>query len=304
MVYSDLYEVDLGEHVFPTAKYRMVKDRLISEKNVSSQIFKAPHLIEYNDLLLVHTNEYLNKIKTLSLSAQEIFKLELPLTEQIRDASLACCSGTIMAIQEAACDGIGIHIGGGFHHAFPDHGEGFCVFNDVAVGIRRIQQEGLFRKILVIDCDLHQGNGTASIFGGDKEVFTFSIHQENNYPLVKPPSDLDIGLEDGADDRVYISELKRYIPGIIDSFRPECVVYLAGADPYLNDQLGGLGLTINGLQERDRYIINIARDQNMPIVILLAGGYASNIEDTVKIHLNTIDIGIGLLSKYRGSLNG
>lgn len=292
MIYSDLYEVDLGEHVFPTVKYRMVKDRLIFEKNISGEIFRSPNLIDDDDLLSVHTNEYLNKVKALSLSVQEIFRLEVPLTKEIRDASLACCSGTIMAIQEAAREGIGIHIGGGFHHAFPDHGEGFCVFNDVAVGIRKIQGEGLFRKFLVIDCDLHQGNGTAFIFNGDREVFTFSIHQENNYPLVKPPSDLDVGLEDGADDKAYMSGLKRYIPEIITSFRPDCIIYLAGADPYLDDQLGGLGLTIDGLSERDRHIIGIARDQNIPVVILLAGGYANNLEDTVQIHLNTIDIGI------------
>lgn len=281
-------------HVFPTLKYRLIYEALL-KSGFSPQDFVASEPARDEDILLVHTKEYINKLKTGKLTPQEIFTMELPYSKALVEASWICVGGTILASQNALEDGAGLHIGGGFHHAFPDHGEGFCVLNDIAVAVKRLKRDGAIRRALVVDCDLHHGNGTAFIFANDKDVFTFSIHQENNYPSTKPPSSLDIGLEDGAGDEEYIGHLKKHIPDIIDKFAPDFVIYVAGADPYENDQLGGLALTINGLKERDRLVFGFARKEKIPIACVLAGGYAVDIKDTVEIHTNTIKIGAGLV---------
>ena len=214
--------------------------------------------------------------------------LELPHSPQLVRASYVCAQGTILTAQQALKEKVAIHLGGGFHHAFPDHGEGFCVFNDIAIAIAKLKCEGNIRRALVIDCDLHQGNGTAKIFKNEADVFTFSIHQENNYPLIKPASNLDIGLADGTDDKEYLEQLEKNIPRIIADFKPESILYVAGSDPYKFDQLGGLALSLNGLKKRDEFIFGWARDFHIAIAVVLAGGYAINLEDTIQIHLNMV----------------
>lgn len=199
----------------------------------------------------------------------------------------------------AACDiafsgSLGIHVGGGFHHAFPDHGEGFCVLNDIAVAVRRALKANQARRALIVDCDLHQGNGTAAIFSGDASVFTFSIHQENNYPFFKPKSSLDIGLRDRAGDKEYLGALSDHMPKIISDFKPELIMYVAGADPYKDDQIGGLSLTKAGLRRRDEFVFNQALNYGIPVAVVLAGGYARNGSDTVDIHYTTITTGLRL----------
>jgi acetoin utilization deacetylase AcuC-like enzyme len=209
------------------------------------------------------------------------------------EPSWICANATIQACKEALKTGIGVHIGGGFHHAFPNHGEGFCILNDIAIGIRRCLKDKDIKKAMVIDCDLHQGNGTAVIFQNDPNVFTFSIHQEHNYPI-KEKSDLDIGLEDGVGDEEYVACLESRVPSLLKEFKPDLVLYLAGADPYKEDQLGGLALTIEGLRKRDELVIGEARKAKIPVATVFGGGYAREVKDTVTIHINTIKIGLSL----------
>lgn len=288
LIYSDKYVVNLKGHIFPVEKYRLIKEKLLKEKIVNLENFLVPKPASDEDVLLVHTEEYIRKLKTSSLSLNEIFTLELPFSSELVEASFLCAGGSILASQKALEEGLGINLGGGFHHAFPDHGEGFCVLNDISIAIKKLQKERKVIKILIIDCDLHQGNGTSFIFKNDPSVFTFSIHQENNYPYPKQTSDLDIGLSNNVSDKEYLFYLKKYIPCIIKNFKPGLIVYLAGADPYFQDQLGGLGLTKKGLQERDQLIISEAYNNKIPFFITLAGGYAKKLEDTVEIHFNTI----------------
>lgn len=288
VVYSDAYDVDVGAHVFPTRKYKLIRERLIRRRLLSEDDFEIPDLASDEDLLLIHSKEYVNKLKQGALSFEEMFRLELPYSKELVQASYICVDGTIKSCTIALEKGAGVHLGGGFHHAFSDHGEGFCVFNDVAIAIKRNIKDKRITKAMVIDCDLHQGNGTADIFKNDKDVFTFSMHQQNNYPFYKPKSDLDIGLDDYTPDKVYLNKLQAHIPKIISYFKPQLILYVAGADPYKNDQIGNLALTIDGLSKRDEFIFETARNFNVPIAVVLAGGYAANVEDTITIHFNTI----------------
>lgn len=297
IVYSKEYHVDIGQHVFPTIKYRLIYEKLIKESGLQPSSFVEPSPSSDDDLSLVHTKEYIDKMTNGALSPMEIFTLELPYSKELVRASYLCVGGTILASQIALAEGVGMHIGGGFHHAFPDHGEGFCVFNDVAVGIRRMQKEKGVKRALVIDCDLHQGNGTAFIFSQDEDVFTLSIHQENNYPFFKPRSNLDIGLHDRARDDEYIDKLRKNIPNIISDFKPDIIYYVAGADPYKGDMIGNLALSIDGLKRRDKFIFDTARNYGVPAVCVLAGGYAQNYNDTVCIHYNTIMAGLGRIGR-------
>lgn len=299
IVYSKYYYVDIGQHVFPTIKYRLIYQKLIRISGFSPHDFIEPDPASDGDLLLVHTKEYIEKLKNGTLSPAEMFTLELPYSEALVKSSYLCVGGTILASKIALEEGIGIHIGGGFHHAFPDHGEGFCVFNDIAIGVKRMQKDRRIKRAFIVDCDLHQGNGTAFIFSNDEDVFTFSIHQENNYPFFKPRSDLDIGLRDMARDDEYIDNLKRDIPKIVSDFKPDLIIYVAGADPYKGDMIGNLGLSIEGLKKRDRFVFETARSYGVPVVCVLAGGYAQDYNDTVKIHYNTIKIGLGLSGKIK-----
>lgn len=293
LVYSKGYAVDIGQHVFPTSKYKLIKKQILKDPFLKERIgFVSPMKAREEDILLAHDKAYIHKLMSGALSREEIMRMELPYSEQLVEASMLCCGGTILATQIALQSLLGIHIGGGFHHAFPDHGEGFCILNDIAVAVKRLIKYGSVERALIVDCDLHHGNGTAVIFARDKSVFTFSIHQENNYPFLKPPSRLDIGLEDGAGDSEYLSTLKKNIPVIIKEFSPGFIMYVAGADPYKEDQLGSLKLTKDGLKKRDEFIFEQARAASIPVAVVLAGGYAFHESDTVDIHFNTIKSGI------------
>ncbi len=299
LIYSPKYEVDIGGHVFPTEKYRLVHDELIRNGVFSETDFVEPVLATEDDLELVHTNGYVRRVIAGTLSPSEIMQLELPYSPALAEVSRLWVGGTVLVGKRALEDGICMHLGGGWHHAFADHGEGFCVFNDHAVSIRRLQADDLIKKAVVVDCDVHQGNGTADIFAGDKDVYTFSIHQEHNYPVNKPPGDLDIGLQDGTGDEVYLEHLRKEIPGIIEEFLPDIVFYVAGADTYQGDQLGGLELTLDGLRKRDELIIGAARKNKVPVAIVLAGGYATRVKDTVEIHAKTAEVASDILAQEK-----
>jgi len=290
LVYSNEYwMVETGKHVFPLQKYRLVYENLLA-MGAKKENFLRPRPAPDEDVLLVHTARYLRRVKTGTLSHAELRALEIRYSPELVRFALLSVGGTVLAARKALECGLAVHIGGGFHHAFPDHGEGFCLLNDVAVAARKMIEEKLVRKVMVVDCDLHQGNGTAAALAGRKDVFTLSIHQMDAYPTEKPLSTVDIGLWAGDGDAKYLAELGAHIPRIYSEFRPDLVLYLAGADPYEKDQLGGLSLTKAGLKERDKVVIENARRLGIPVAVVLAGGYAAEIKDTVDIHLNTVRI--------------
>ena len=288
VVWSPRYEVDIGAHVFPTVKYRLVRDRLLEEGTIPPDDVVEPVPASLAEVALTHTDEYLDKIVRGAFSASEVMRLELPFSPALREASLLCSGGTTLTGELALKRGVAVHLGGGFHHAFAGHGEGFCLLNDVAVAARVLQERSRVGRVAVVDLDVHHGNGTAAIFADDPSVFTFSMHQEWNYPAVKPPGDLDVGLEDGTGDEAYLSLLREHLAGILEGHRPELVLYLAGADPYGEDQLGGLALTLEGLRERDRTVFEMCAGAGAATAVTLAGGYARDTDDTVEIHANTV----------------
>jgi len=296
-IYSDDYWVDIGQHIFPVKKYRLIYEALL-RSGAKKENFLSPQLAEDEDLLLVHTLKYLKKLKTGSLSHSEILTLELSYSMELVKFAWLFVGGTILSAEMALKDGLAVHLGGGFHHGFPDHGEGFCVFNDVAVALEKMKKEGKIEKAMVVDCDLHQGNGTAFILAKKDYAFTFSIHQMDNYPAEKLSSSVDIGLWSGDGDEKYLSLLQSCFPRLYNEFKPDLIFYLAGADPYKDDQLGNLKLTFNGLEERDRIVIEEARKLQIPVAVLLAGGYARKVEDTVSIHLNTTKVAQRVQRKY------
>lgn len=285
--FSRGYEITLPGHVWPTSKYRLIAQRLAAGPHRDRCEFVEATEASWNDLALVHTPEYLEKLRSGTLSAEDIAILELPWQPAFASAFRIMAGGTCAAAAAALEDGHAAHLGGGLHHAFANHGEGFCPINDIAVAIRVAQQGGI-RRAAVIDTDVHHGNGTAMIFERDPDVFTCSIHQQHNYPLFKPRSDLDIGLEDGAGDARYLEALRGALPRVMAS-RPELVVYVAGADPFEGDRLGGLRLTKAGLAERDRLVVDAVRGAGVPLVLTLAGGYAVNVQDTVDVHVATVE---------------
>ncbi|MDP2957048.1 MAG: histone deacetylase [Longimicrobiales bacterium] len=288
VVWSPAYEVDIGPHVFPTAKYRLVRDRLLSEGIVGREDLVEAEPVTDVDLARVHTPEYLAKIRDDRLTASERIALEVPFSQALAHAGRVCCGGTLLASRLALRDGIAVHLGGGFHHAFPDYGEGFCLLNDSAVASAALLDEGAVSRVMVVDLDVHQGNGTAAIFADDARVFTLSMHQERNYPALKPPSDLDLGLDDGTGDASYLAVLEASLPSVVERFRPQLALYLAGADPYREDQLGGLALTLEGLRRRDAYVMETLRERGVAVAVTLAGGYALRTNDTVTIHATTV----------------
>jgi acetoin utilization deacetylase AcuC-like enzyme len=317
LVYSDDYYLPIGSHVFPGEKYKRIHDRLLAAGVAESSDFVVPRPATDHDVLLVHTPQYVEKLKTGTLSSREELELEVPYSPELVRAFWLAAGGSILAADHALNDGVAISIGGGFHHAFPDHGEGFCLIHDVAIAIRRMQCDGKIRTAMTVDCDVHQGNGTAAIFAGARtaseplpsvpsllnswntapakmrstqagDVFTISLHQENNYPLWKPPSSIDVDLPDETGDADYLAWLDNALSSGLRQFEPELICYLAGADPYRQDQLGGLGLTLGGLKKRDELVFRVAKARDMPVMVTFAGGYALNVEDTVTIHSNTV----------------
>lgn len=288
VVYHDKYDLNLGPHVFPSQKFRLIAEALVAEKIASREDFVQPEAASDADILRVHTFEWVRKLKTGTLTASDVMLLEIPYSRELVDAVWLAAGGSIAAAQCALRDGFGANLGGGFHHAYPDHGEGFCAIHDVAVAIRRLQADSAIRKAMVVDTDVHHGNGTAAIFRNDPSVFTISIHQLNNYPGHKPPSNIDLNMADRVEDEEYLGALLPAVQKSLDEFRPDILFYVGGADPFCEDQLGGLMLTKKGLMERDRRVFEEARRRALPVVTTLAGGYARRVEDTVRIHVNTI----------------
>jgi acetoin utilization deacetylase AcuC-like enzyme len=318
LVYSDAYYLPIGVHVFPAEKYKRIHEGLLAAGVAESSDFVVPRPATDHDVLLVHTPQYVEKLKTGTLSPREELELEVPYSPELVRAFWLAAGGSILAADHALNDGVAISIGGGFHHAFPDHGEGFCLIHDVAIAIRRMQRDGKIRTAMTVDCDVHQGNGTAAIFAGTHtaseplpsvpafplnpsntppakmrsaqagDVFTISLHQENNYPMWKPPSSIDIDLPDEIGDEDYLAWLDNALSSGLRQFEPELICYLAGADPYRQDQLGGLALTIGGLKRRDELVFRVAKARGIPVMVTFAGGYALNVEDTVTIHSNTV----------------
>ena len=304
LVYNKGYDLNLGEHVFPSQKFRLIAETLLREGTAAREDFLTPDPAADEDILRVHTSEWVRKLKTGTLSASEIMKLEIPYSREAVEACWLAAGGSILAGQAALRDGFGCNLGGGFHHAYPGHGEGFCAIHDVAVAIRRLQHDGAIRKAMVVDTDVHQGNGTAAIFAEDDSVFTLSIHQENNYPAYKPPSDVDLEMADRVEDDEYLAALIPAVQAALDEFQPELLFYVGGADPFCEDQLGGLMLTKNGLKTRDRRVFEEARRRGIPVATALAGGYARRVEDTIRIHVNTIvaarEVALGFLLRVGG----
>lgn len=288
VVYSSRYAIDIGPHVFPTQKYHRVHDRLAAGPHPGLTGSVEPRAASWDQLALAHTRDYLRKVRALALSPAEILELELPLTTPIVEGFRLMTGGTVTAARLALEDGVAAHIGGGFHHAFANHGEGFCLFNDVAVAIQVLRGEGAVGRVAVVDLDVHHGNGTAMIYGEDPAVFTFSMHEQHNYPAFKPRGSLDMGLASGTGDATYLAHLEAALPRVV-AHRPDLVCYLAGADPYEDDQLGRLSLTKAGLRQRDRLVMRALRAAGHPVVIVTAGGYARQLADTVDIHVATIE---------------
>jgi len=288
IVYHDRYDLNLGAHVFPSQKFRLIYEMLLKEGLAKEEDFVRPNFAKEEDILRVHTPEWVRKLKTGTLTASEVMLLEVPYSRELVEAVWLAAGGTILAAQSALQDGFGSNLSGGFHHAHPGHGEGFCAIHDVAVAIRKLQADGSITKAIVVDTDVHHGNGTAAIFQDDPTVFTLSIHQFNNYPAHKPASNLDLHMDDGVEDEDYLGALIPAVQEALDKFQPELLFYLGGADPYCEDQLGGLALTKDGLKRRDRSVFEEARQRGIPVAMTLAGGYARRVEDTVRIHVNTI----------------
>jgi len=286
LVYHPGYDLNLGDHVFPARKYRLIRESLLRESFAGLGDFVEPEPATDQDVLRVHEAGWVQRLKTGTLSEAEILTLEIPYSRAMVEGFWLATGGTILAARNALRDRIGFNIGGGFHHAFADHGEGFCAIHDVAIAIRALQHERLIEKALVVDCDVHHGNGTAAIFAGDRGVLTLSLHQFHNYPSVKPPSAIDVNLPDGVGDEEYLDRLNGALQ-VAMSFQPDLAIYVAGADPYREDQLGGLKLTMPGLERRDRMVFETALAQSVPVAVVLAGGYARDTDDTVRIHCNT-----------------
>jgi acetoin utilization deacetylase AcuC-like enzyme len=293
LVYSDGYYLPIGEHVFPAEKYGRIHRRLLDGGIAEAGDFLAPSPASDDDVLLVHTPAYVRKLTDGTLSVEEEIQLEVPYSPELVQAFWLAAGGSLLAAERALQDGAAFNVGGGFHHAFPDHGEGFCMIHDVAIAIRRLQRDEKIARAMTVDCDVHHGNGTAAVFGARTgapggDVFTISLHQEHNYPFFKPASSLDVHLSDGIGDKEYLGRLRDALDSGLGQFEPDLICYIAGADPYREDQLGGLALTIQGLKARDALVFRVARERAIPVMVTFAGGYARRVEDTITIHCNTV----------------
>jgi acetoin utilization deacetylase AcuC-like enzyme len=286
--YTPRYYADIGPgHVFPIRKFELVRDKLLAEGTVEPAEIVEPGPAPLEDVLLVHTTDYVSRLCSGNLSPKEIRRLGLPWSESLVQRSFYAVGGTLAATRASLAAGYSSNLAGGTHHSFPERGEGFCVLNDVAIAIRAMRERKLFQRAAIVDCDVHQGNGTATIFAGDMDTFTFSIHGANNYPLFKAESTLDVELADGTSDTEYLETLAKHLPSVFAA-DPEIVFYLAGADPYRGDKLGRLAVSIDGLRERDAYVLRECYEREVPIVTVMSGGYGKDINDTVEIHCNTI----------------
>lgn len=286
--YTPRYYADIGEgHVFPIRKFELVRDRLLHEGTLQPGDIFEPQPAPVQDVLLVHTEDYITRLRAGSLTTRELRRLGLPWSKALVRRSFLATGGTIGAARAALSAGVGSNLAGGTHHAFPDRGEGFCVLNDVAIAILVLCRDRLIERAGVVDCDVHQGNGTATIFADDKNVFTFSMHGAKNYPLFKARSTLDVELPDQTSDDEYLKTLAQHLPGVF-AHQPDIIFYLGGADPFSGDKLGRLSLSIAGLRARDEFVLDECWRRGVPVVTVMSGGYAENINDTVEIHCNTI----------------
>ena len=275
-------------HRFPMAKYAMIRDGIVRLGLLPPDALDEPDPASADMLTLVHAPDYVDAVFQDGLDAAALRRLGFPWRPELPERARRTVQGTLEAARDALAGGAGVNLAGGTHHAFPDHGEGFCVFNDVAVAIRVLQREGVIRRAAIVDLDVHQGNGTAAIFAGDPDVGTFSMHGANNYPFRKEQSRLDVELEDGCDDAGYLARLERHLEPVLTGPRPDLVVYIAGADPYAEDRLGRLRLSIEGLARRDRMVFAACRRRSLPVAVVLGGGYARDLGDVVTIHANTV----------------
>jgi len=286
--YTPRYYAEIGDsHIFPIRKFELVRNKLLAEGTLQTHELFEPEPVSVSDLLLVHTEDYVSRLVNGEITQKEIRRLGLPWSESLVRRSFYAVGGTLAASLHCLAEGYASNLAGGTHHSFPDHGEGFCVFNDVAVAIRTLRSRGLIRRAAIVDCDVHQGNGTATIFADDSETFTHSIHGTNNYPLFKVQSSLDLELGDGTSDDEYLKVLAESLPSVFEH-EPDIVFYLAGADPFAGDKLGKLSLTIEGLRTRDLYVLRECYERELPVVTVMSGGYGKEITDTIEIHCNTI----------------
>ena len=287
--YTDTFSISLPDnHSFPITKYSLLRKRIIDSNRFSPQDLRIPHAATDMEITSVHDPDYLRRLQNGQLTAQEIRRIGLPWSPELIERARRSAGATIEACFAALDDGVAVHLGGGTHHAFKDQGQGFCVFNDGVIAARALQAKSHIKHVLILDCDVHQGNGTVAIMQNDPTVFTFSIHGKNNFPYRKEKGDLDIALEDGADDQVYLDALQNGIQESLKRSNAEVVIYLAGADPYKNDRYGRLNVSKAGLAERDRMVLHSCHEAGLPVAITMAGGYAPNITDTVDIHFQTV----------------
>jgi acetoin utilization deacetylase AcuC-like enzyme len=297
--YSDNFLVPLPDgHRFPMPKYTLLRELISAEELVDSTNLCIPEAATDEQILRVHQRDYIERLADGRLSEREIRRIGFPWSPQLLERSRRSVGGTIAACRAALEDYIAVNLAGGTHHAYPDHGEGFCVLNDSAIAARAMQVEGRTRRVVILDCDVHQGNGTAAIFKDDPTVFTFSIHGEKNFPFHKEPSDLDIALPDGSADSVFLDALRTGLEESLERASADLAIYIAGADPYAGDRLGRLALTKAGLADRDRLVLSRCGEINLPVAIVMGGGYARQVEDTVGIHLQTIRIAEQLANGY------
>ncbi len=314
LIYREGFYLPFGKaHVFPGAKYKLVRERLLTTGAAREDDFVAAQRIDLDDVLQVHEAGFVDRLTHGTLSPQEIRRMELPYSKALVEATLLGCGGTLLAARQSLEHGVALSIGGGFHHAHPDHGEGFCMLHDVGIALRRLLRDGAIRSALVIDLDVHHGNGTAAIFPPNVNeivtvlnenldsgvlvgpslpssdgVFTLSLHQKKIYPAYKPPSSIDVHLNDGVEDEAYLAALERAVALALERFTPDVIAYVAGSDPYFDDKLGGLALTIDGMRRRDLHVYQTAKERGVPVFSVFAGGYARQLEDTVTLHTNTV----------------
>ncbi len=277
-------------HRFPVEKYAMLRERVVAEGIVAPERVLDPDGATDEMLRLAHTTDYVSRFTAGALSDAEVRRLGFPWSPALVERSRRAVGGTVAAARHALAHGTAMNLAGGTHHAFPDHGEGFCVFNDVAIAIRQLREEGRIRRAAVIDLDVHQGNGTHAIFAGDAEVFTFSMHGGRNYPFEKVAGTLDVDLADGTGDAEYLRVLADALPRVLHGAQPDLVLYLAGADPHEGDRLGRMKLTFAGLERRDGMVLQACREVGLPVAVMIAGGYGHRIEDTVAVHAATARI--------------
>ena len=285
---SARYTVSIGHHSYPMDKYRLVPEQLLKEKTLATEDLLEPEAATLEDVLRVHTPEYVHAFVNGTLERKAMLRIGLPWSPALVRRAFAVIGGTLGSAHLALDDGVAANLAGGTHHAFADHGEGYCIFNDMVVAMRRLRAEGTARRFLVIDLDVHQGNGTAALCQNDPDVFTFSMHGDNNYPARKEQSSWDIALPDGMTDEQYLDILSAALPRILERFRPELMFYQAGVDVLAGDRFGKLAMTMNGVGERDRRVSEFARRAGLPLVITLGGGYARDIHRIVEAHCQTV----------------